>query len=287
MKIKPIVHSKAYEKTFAVYDQRNYSVVKGNDLIQRTRYSLSLTEQKLLLHLIQRIKPEDNELKDMRFSVTDYMDFMGLDKAGTVYDYIKKDLWSLAKKQFWMEQSDGSLELVRWLTRVNVNKADQSFIVRLDDNLKPYLLETKKFFTEYNYYYVMTMRKTYSIRMYELLKSYANLAAFQVDLQDLRNSMLVEDDKEEDPMKQIKKAKKPGTSTKYKEFPAFRRRVIEPSIEEINLLTDINVKYEFVRRGRKVVAVTFMIAEKSDEEKKAAQTVIEQRLGKKRGSNHE
>ena len=36
-------------------ETRNFPVVKSNYLIQKTRYDLSLQEQKLVLHLIQMI----------------------------------------------------------------------------------------------------------------------------------------------------------------------------------------------------------------------------------------
>ncbi len=45
---------------------RNYKVVKSNDLIQKSRFNLSLQEQKIILYLISKVKPEDTEEKIIR-----------------------------------------------------------------------------------------------------------------------------------------------------------------------------------------------------------------------------
>ena len=41
--------------------ERDYYVVKANQLITKSRYSLSLQQQKILLYFISQIKPEDNK----------------------------------------------------------------------------------------------------------------------------------------------------------------------------------------------------------------------------------
>ena len=44
----------------------------------------------------------------------------------------------------------------------------------------------------------------------------------------------------------------------------FERFVLKPSMEEINELTDINVSYEKVKKGRKVVGIEYTISSKDD-----------------------
>ena len=45
-------------------EERNQLVVKHNALIQKTRYSLNTQQQKIILYLISKIKPDDDELKE-------------------------------------------------------------------------------------------------------------------------------------------------------------------------------------------------------------------------------
>ena len=48
------------EKYLVVKDQR---VIKSNELIQKSRFDLSLQEQKIILYLISQISPFDEEFK--------------------------------------------------------------------------------------------------------------------------------------------------------------------------------------------------------------------------------
>ena len=43
-------------------DARKHLVIKANDLIQKSRFSLTLQQQKIVLYLISQIHPNDTEL---------------------------------------------------------------------------------------------------------------------------------------------------------------------------------------------------------------------------------
>lgn len=49
---------------------------------------------------------------------------------------------------------------------------------------------------------------------------------------------------------------------KYKEYKEFRRRVIEPSVKEINEYTDLQVEWEPIKKGRTYVGIHFKIKKK-------------------------
>ena len=55
------------EELYELAEERNQLVVKHNSLIQKTRYSLSTQQQKIILYLISKIKPDDDELKEYDF----------------------------------------------------------------------------------------------------------------------------------------------------------------------------------------------------------------------------
>lgn len=243
-------------------ETRSFPVVKSNYLIQKTRYDLSLQEQKLVLHLIQMIEPNDEEFKKYRFSVQEYCDVCGIDRAsGGNYQKIKKSLKSLRDKSFWMELEDGSETLMSWVSKVRVYPSKGVIDVELDGDLKPYLLQLKAFFTKYNYLYIMTMKSQYSIRLYELLKSYENIGSTGIifELAELRKLLAISDD----------------TMPRWFDF---RRFVIEQAVKEINDLTDIKTKYTPIKKGRSVEEVQFNIFPKSEIEKIKAQNMIENRL---------
>ncbi|TGA96341.1 RepB family plasmid replication initiator protein [Sporolactobacillus shoreae] len=241
---------------------RDYQVVKANALIQKTRYDLTLQEQKIILHVIQLIKPEDKEFHRYLLSIKEYCQICEMNyKSGKNYENIKKSLKSLRDKSFWLETENGTETLMSWLSKVRIFENKGTIEVELDNDLKPYLLELKKFFTKYKYLYVMAMRSNYSIRLYELLKSYENQRGIRLTIEQLRKMLGIGEKK----------------LTKWYDI---RRYVIDQAQKEINELTDIQVKYTTVKQGRSVYAVDFHIFTKDGKLQNVAQMRVENRLKK-------
>lgn len=248
-------------------ETRNYPVVKSNYLIQKTRYDLNLSEQKLILHLIQMIEPKDDNLKTYHFSIKDYCKVCEMDyKNGKNYINIKSTLKSLSDKSFWIEQEDGSEVLMRWIDKVKIDRHKGVIEIKLDSDLKPHLLQLKQFFTKYNYLYVMTMRSQYSIRLYEILKSYENVQGIIYEVEELRKVLNLADDV-------------------MPRWVDFKRFVIEQAIKEINKLTDITITYKPIKKGRSVFEVIFHINSKTEDQKILSQRLIERTLDKKNKDN--
>ncbi|XIF20017.1 MAG: RepB family plasmid replication initiator protein [Acetilactobacillus jinshanensis] len=240
---------------------RNYPVVKRNDLIQNTRYSLTTNEQKIILHLIQQINSDTRNLT-FTFNVKEYARFMGLKENRFNVHKIKQDLKRLADKSFWLKKSHNRETLVRWFSQVEVNHNTNTFTVRFDDRLKPFLLKTKQFFTQYNYYYIMTMQSSYSIRLYELFVSYYSMQnsrkGFNYSLGELREAL--------------------DLRNKYPQFANFKARVLRPAKREINELTDMNIRIRPYKHGRKVVGVNVLLHKKSRRQLYQTENKVQERL---------
>ena len=67
------------DRALEISKQRSYTVVKSNEIIQKARYDLSVTELKLLAYIISKIKPTDTELQEYSFSVKDFCQVCGID----------------------------------------------------------------------------------------------------------------------------------------------------------------------------------------------------------------
>ena len=48
-----------------IRDEREYNVVKSNILIQKSRFNFTAQEQKIILYLISKIKPEDKDFSSI------------------------------------------------------------------------------------------------------------------------------------------------------------------------------------------------------------------------------
>lgn len=223
-----------------IVEARDYMVVKGNEIIQRARYDLTLSELKLFSFIISKVKPKDKAFKEYEFSLAEYLQVVGATSdSGGNYEVAKKALKKLRDKSFYLTQEDGSEVTIGWLYKAEVNRANGKMKVTLDDDLQKYICGLFKNFTQYELICTLPMQSAYSIRIYELLKSYAFTKKHMFDLDDLRKMLGCEH---------------------YKRFPDFRRKVLEVVTKEINEYTDLEVSWESVTSGpRRVVGVIFYI----------------------------
>ena len=258
------------DEKIEVLKQREYYVVKGNELIQKTRFQLSITEQKTIAYICSMIKPVEaiDRAKgkayqlEYEFNIRDYCKVCGIDyNAGKNYADVKATLQKLRDRSTWMEMEDGTESLVSWLNKARTNKKSGIAHIRLDEDLVPYLFDLKEKFTQYQLYNVLGMKSSFSVRLYELLKSYEIRKTKTFDLDDLKHILMVEDVKS------------------YKDFSLFRKKVLEQAQKEINELTDINIEFEPIHKGRKVVKVMFRIIAKTPMERMLAGATANDRLG--------
>lgn len=236
-----------------VEKQRQYHVVKGNELVQKSRFELSLPEQKTIAYICSMIKPIEAVDRvqgvpyqlEYEFNIREYCKVCGFDyDNGKNYSDIKATLKRLRDKSMWLTMENGSETLVGWLSRVTVNKKSGIVQIRLDDILVPFLFDLKQRFTEYRLIQILGMKSAYSVRLYELMKSYAHQKSKTFGMDELKHLLMVD-----------------GIES-YNRFPDFRRYVLEIALKEINSLTDLTVSFETIKKGRKVEKVKFRIDEK-------------------------
>ena len=132
----------------------------------------------------------------------------------------------------------------QWISYIRYVEGKGYFIARINEDMKPYLLNLKEKFTKYNLDYALKMRSFYSIRIYELLSQFKNTGWRQIEIEELRNLL--------------------GIGQKHSRYNDLKRTIIEHSKKEINKLTDLNIEYEEIKTGRKVTSIKFIINIKSE-----------------------
>ncbi len=231
-------------------------VVKSNDLIQRSRFKLTLQQQKMVLYIVSQIRKDDTDLQTYTFQVADFCRVCGLNNiGGTNYQLLKEALETLKQKTLWIQQDEDSEILVSWLGTVRTHPKGGTVDLGLDPALKPYLLNLQSRFTRFQLEKVLSLRRKYSPRLYEILKSYLHESEdehsevfefekilYWLDLQD----------------------------TIYKEYKYLNRDILAPSIAEIGRKTDITVEYKPVRTKHKVTGISFNVKRSSTQNRVSA-----------------
>ena len=222
---------------------RNELVVKHNDLLRKSRYKLSANEQKIIIYLVSKIKADDTELKEIDINILDFCKIINITANGDAYNRIKETIKALADKSWWLTSGEDKEILFRWINEAEITRGNGTIRLELSKHLAPYLLDLKRDFVKYELINVLALHSKYSIRLYELLKSYLWKGQWKVSVDELRDLL--------------------ETEGKYKEFKYFRKRVLNPAIEEINNYTDLQVEVETLKKGRVITDLTFSIEEKA------------------------
>ena len=230
-------------------------VVKGNELIQKKRYNLTATQQKFLAYVISRIKPDDTIATLYEIRVEDFCSMTGIDKT-YFYDEFIKMIDRFDEQSFWIDTED-ELYKFRWFNDTRYIKGAGKVDLYLSRALKDYLFELKSNFTQYELYNVMALHSKYAIRLFELFKSYEYQHYKTFDTEDLKHLLYAEN---------------------YKNFADFKKRVLEPAIDEINNYTELNVSFEPVFKGRKVIQIAFKIKLKDTMDRYIAYTMTRERI---------
>lgn len=245
---------------------RNYIVSKSNAIIQKSRYQLSVPEQRAIAYICSLIKPISSIDKAKGISVQLEYDFDILEYAkicgisadnGRIYEETKSLLKGLIQKVYFIPLEDGTETTVNWVNKVWTNKRSGKAKIRLDEDMIPYLFDLQGKFTSYGLYNLLRMKSQYSIRLFELFKSYDWIKSKTFEVDELKRLLMVEDIKS------------------YSDFGKFRQKVLEPAMQEINDGTILRVSMEQITKGRKVEKVKFRIRNLEHEEQEKRKKLFE------------
>lgn len=252
--------------------QRDLSVAKRNDMLQKGRVGLTVQEQKVILYAVAQIKPDDTHLKEYTFDIKDFYDVCGIEKD--TYTVLKRILGNLSDRGWWLPMEDGSESRVRWFATVRPNKRSGKVTVKFHEDMMPYLIELSKQYaltgqrySQYKLKYILAMQSKFSPRLYELLKSYENNTSWFFSPEEL-HKLLSDSDKDGNPI--IPKS--------WYNFAEFRRRVIDPAVTEINKYTDLKIVYKEEKKGNKTVKVHFLLLNKTKGQLLEADRAIQEEL---------
>ncbi len=268
-----------------IEEARHQLVARDNDLIQKGRYGLSLVQQKCVLYCISKVKPTDAPDTEYDIDLHEFYRLLGYKSDS--YTGMKALWQQIGSVRWWL---DGETEedddiLLGWFTKVHLNERSSSVTITFHPDIYPYIhnlvadKEKKKYFTTYQLQNITLMKHRYSIRIYDLLKSYQyNNKIWQFEMgtgshHDLMRRISDCDEKG-----------KPLIPKSWDNYSFFNRDVLQPAVDEINQYTDIKIAYEVSKvdlsgkKHRRYASILFAMVEKSPAEKRASQEQITQEL---------
>lgn len=217
-------------------------VIKKDNRLIEAKYKLTIHEQRLLFVLLEKITTDDKEFNSYEINISEIAEKFDLNKSNSLHLELQGAADALLTKRIKLVDTENDSDTVTWLSRSKYKKGSGRISIEFHQALKPYLLQLKSHFTQYQISAVAQFKSSYSIRFYELLKMYEYLGKGEqfyreFTLKELRDYMQIEK----------------GVYTNFKDLRVY---VIEPSVREINNFSDINiVQVDYIKSGRAVSEV--------------------------------
>jgi len=230
--------------TFSLME--NNLVTQSNYLIQAS-YNLTLDEQRLVIVAISICDSSKELPKTVKISAKDYADLYGLNLKNA-YTQIQNAAKNLYKQTIDFSSNEENIEQIgemRWI-HSRGETTDGSVTLKFNPDLKPYLSNLKAEFTSYRIRHIVALKSPYSIRLYESICQYSEIGSFWVSIEKFRKMFCIEN--------------------KYKRFIDIKRRILEPSIKELNKKTNMDITYNVEKKDRKIIKIIFSFKEKQQSE---------------------
>ena len=211
----------------------NLSVTKSNDLIDAS-YKLNVQAQKLVLACLSKVDPRKEVPAQITITALEFGELMDIPNA-------RRDLYKAADTLFdaLITVSEGNeTSRIRWVQKdVKKHKGEGAVTIYWTNDVLRYISQLKSRFTTYKLRNIANLQSAHSIRLYELLMKFNATNERIIYLADFKSAL--------------------GLSDKYSQFKILNRDVIKPSVDELNQSSDLIIKYETIKKGRSVVALSF------------------------------
>lgn len=218
--------------------------VQSNNLIE-SRYILTAAEQKLCLAMISKIKPDDINLTGFEIKVSELAEILDINLK-YAYLEIQKTTKRLMGRVIQIPEEKGWL-LTHWVSSCRYHHEHGTVTFKFDENLKPYLLQLREEFTKVNIDIITRFQSIYTIRIYQLIKSFAGIGWRDIEISELKNMLGLKPDQ-------------------YNEYRDFNKRVISQAQKEMDAVdengtpkSDLTFKIEKIKECRKIVKIKFII----------------------------
>jgi hypothetical protein len=196
------------KKTLSVNAYNPELVVMKNPILN-AKLDFSPLQAQIMLEMIAKIHPADENFNEVRIKVKDFADKMGIEHPN-IYKEIDKATHGMNKWVYYIDEADKSISKVTLLTKVKYKEGQGYVDLKFHEDLKPFLLQIKE--SQFFSYHIEATRqlKNYPfIKLYWLLASWKSIKTKIFYLGELKQTLELEG--------------------QYNQFPDFRKRVLHPA----------------------------------------------------------
>jgi plasmid replication initiation protein len=223
-------------------NDKKLMVYKSNHLIE-SAYKLNLNEQRVLLICIGMITSNEPMSINDKFEVSakNFAKIFDIDERGA-YDQLRDVAISLHNRKITIHDNK-KLITTSWISGF-VEYKDSTGIIELwfSQLILPYLADLKSQFTRYDLSNISGMSSIYGIRLYELLMQWRTKGKREIEISWLKERFEI--------------------ANNYNSISDLKKYVINPAVNNINNVSNLNVTHTYRKTGRTVSHIIFEFNEK-------------------------
>ena len=230
--------------------KKNDVVRMRNDFVQDFRTGLNYNQQKILAVLLARYVVNGKELSIMNdtelLTMRELQEMLGISKSGENYKLIKKTLFDMMPKSYLIDITETYVRQTMIFDQIEINKDTELITINWSKSIKPYLTDlvnnanTTTPFVAFLSSTYLRLKSKKAQNLYLFLKSFQKQALVTKSVNELRHITEC-------------------TSKTYDTYTNFNKLVLKKLIIEINELTDLNITYKAIRKGKITNSVRFTI----------------------------
>ena len=234
-------------KSSEVYNSKTDKIYKSQSLNKANFGDFTLTDYQVFLHLVSKVGGVDRFGKYLQaeqlervhtLSAKEFSDLFNADLSNS-YKLLRKACKKLMKTSILIEQADvKAVKEINICAEATYKPYEGEIEIKFTDSIMPYLAQVTKRFTLYNLKEISNFGSLYTTRLYELLQDFKTTGWMLVSIEQLRQYFAVGD--------------------KLKSYKDFKIRTFAHACEEINDNYDMNLTFEEIKTGRKIVAIKFL-----------------------------
>lgn len=221
-----------------IIEHQGASVTQDNQLIEAC-YSMSLNEKRLLLLGMSKVDPRvfPSKAEPFKFSIS-------TEEWGSHYPddnpwrAMKRAADSLLTRFVTLHPKTGVTKKLSWFDSVEYHEGEGRVTVQFGWSIQVRLAGMLEQFTKVDLLSVNKLTSIYSIRIYELINQFISTGIRVMDIDDFRLAT--------------------NTQGCYLRMAELKRNVLNPAVKEINNKTQVILRVEDVKKGRKISGFRFI-----------------------------
>ena len=240
-------HNNLYVDRFAAMG--NELIARKSNYLIESSYKLTLAELRVTyLGVSKLFTPKPLSLqRTQRIYAKEYAKVFGVDKT-VAYRQVADASDSLLRRVVTTRFNHdgtpfgkGKYMKHQWLEKAKYSDNEGYVDITFHECMSQYLTVLGKRYAELNFECLKGVQSVYAVRLWELLIQYRKDGERFIMLDDFRMWFKLE--------------------KKYPMYADLRKRVIEPAINELEEKADLDITWDVIKKGRKVIGFDFMFEE--------------------------